>query len=85
MGFQAARQLAAAKPQSADVDLDNASLSNSEKYPAVANVNAPASVHEKFDLEDAQDGIFQQYIEKNGSKVLVSWTKKEETRGCSQG
>ena len=32
------------------------------------------------DIENPQNGVFHQYIEKNGREFLVTWTKEEEKR-----
>ncbi|KAI1074120.1 MFS general substrate transporter [Whalleya microplaca] len=38
------------------------------------------SGHESRDSEDLQDGLYHQHIERDGERVLVSWTKAEERR-----
>jgi len=58
--------------------------STSEKELAVAGVTDSSATSEhdgqEHDIEDPQDGIFRQYIEKNGLRVLISWTKDQESR-----
>lgn len=85
MGTQAEELLAAAIApptvaiQNEHPDVESGSLS-SEKHRAVANVNNTASNHEKPDSENSLDVVLHQYIEKNGSEVLISWTKEDEAR-----
>lgn len=45
---------------------------------SAAETNSMPSEHKNLDTENLQDGLFHQYIEKDGSQVLVSWTKEEE-------
>ena len=43
---------------------------------------SPAALSDggKRDLEDPNDGLFQQIIVKDGKEVLVSWTREEQAR-----
>ncbi|KAI0011194.1 MFS general substrate transporter [Xylariaceae sp. FL0662B] len=67
----------------ADADADaraNPGVDKSSSAIDVKDGQRSPSSYESRDPEDSRDGLFHQHIERDGRRVLVSWTKAEEIR-----
>lgn len=69
---------AAAIPLPATGPLPVSSVDAESPPESVKDIYTP--VEEKVDVETPSEGFLQAYIDKNGEKVLVTWTHAEQRR-----